>query len=291
MTEAELQSYLLTHFPKENERCEWKEYKQLKHCVSGKAGDDIVSYISAIANMKGGHLVLGVEDQTLRIIGIQNFHSYTAESIKYKLTQDCTNLASENLHIEEHRTSDSNKIIWIIHIPRHQYRLPVYTHKKAWQRVGDSLIELTESRKQAILQEVRVSEDWSAGIIPGAEISDLDSDAIKKARIEFKKRNPKYNTEVDQWSDTKFLDKAKLAIKGKITRTCMILLGKEEEEHFLNSTVKIRWNLKTLDNQDKDFEIFSIPFILAVDEVYKKIRNLKYRYLQEGTLFPDEVLR
>jgi ATP-dependent DNA helicase RecG len=48
---------------------------------------------------------------------------------------------------------------------------------------------------------------------------------------------------------------------------------------------------KTLDNQDKDFEIFSIPLLLSIDEVFKKIRNLKYRYLRDGTLFPDEVLR
>ena len=93
------------------------------------------------------------------------------------------------------------------------------------------------------------------------------------------------------WNNIDFLNKAKLTIKGKITRTALILLGKEESEHYLDSFVKIRWNLKTLDNQDKDFEIFSIPFILSVDEVYKKIRNLKYRYLRDGTLFPDEVLR
>ncbi len=30
---------------------------------------------------------------------------------------------------------------------------------------------------------------------------------------------------------------------------------------------------------------------MSVDEVFKKIRNLKYRYLRDGTLFPDEVLR
>ncbi|HEY6142412.1 MAG TPA: ATP-binding protein, partial [Flavobacterium sp.] len=124
-----------------------------------------------------------------------------------------------------------------------------------------------------------------------ATIEDLDPEAIRKARIEYKKRNPKYSDDVDNWNDVDFLNKAKLTIKGKITRTALILLGKDESEHYLGSSVKIRWNLKTIDNQDKDFEIFSIPFILSVDEVYKKIRNLKYRYLRDGTLFPDEVLR
>jgi len=38
-----------------------------------------------------------------------------------------------------------------------------------------------------------------------------------------------------------------------------------------------------------DYEHFGCPLLLNVDEVFRKIRNLKYRYLQEGTLFPEEV--
>ena len=69
-------------------------------------------------------------------------------------------------------------------------------------------------------------------------------------------------------------------------------MGKEESEHLLvTADAKIRWVLKTLDNQSKDYEIFGIPFLLAVDNVFNKIRNLKYRYLPDGTLFPIEVLR
>ncbi len=291
MTEQELQYYLQQNFPQENEKCEWKEFKNLKHSVSGKVSEDIISYISAIANMKGGHLLAGVEDGTLNIVGIQEFHNYNPINIKLKILSDCPNLSSEGFEIEELRTSDSNKKVWVFHIPRHQFRLPVYAHKKAWQRVNDSLVEMNQARLGAILTEVRPTEDWTAEFISEATIDDLDKQAITKARFEFKKRNPKYREDVDKWDDTRFLDKAKLTIKGKITRTALILLGKDESEHFLGSFVKIRWNLKTLENQDKDFEIFSIPLLLAVDEVYKKIRNLKYRYLRDGTLFPDEVLR
>ena len=60
MKELELQEYLLKRFPKENERCEWKEFKSLKHSVAGNESDDTISYISAIANMQGGHLIIGV---------------------------------------------------------------------------------------------------------------------------------------------------------------------------------------------------------------------------------------
>jgi ATP-dependent DNA helicase RecG len=291
MTEKELHNYLKTNYPIENEKCEWKEFKSLKSAVSGRAGDDIISYVSSIANMQGGNLVIGIQDQTHSVVGIQEFADYSIENIKYRVVGNCPNLNPDLFRVQEFITSDSNKTVWVFHIPKHQFRLPVYAHKKTWQRIDDNLVEMTKARLDAILSQLQVNEDWSKGIVPEATLEDLDSEAIKKARVEFKKRNPKYSDEVENWNDLDFLNKAKFTIKGKITRTALILLGKEESEHYLGSTVKIRWNLKTIDNQDKDFEIFSIPFILSVDEVYKKIRNLKYRYLRDGTLFPDEVLR
>ena len=79
------------------------------------------------------------------------------------------------------------------------------------------------------------------------------------------------------WDDKKFLNKAKVTIKGKITRAALILLGKEESEHFLSpGVIKIRWSLKTGANENKDYEIFSMPMILAVDALFAKVRNIKY---------------
>ena len=69
MTEQELQQYLLSKYPKENEGCEWKEFKNMKNDFNGKEKDDVISYVSALSNMEGGHLVIGVVDQTLEIVG------------------------------------------------------------------------------------------------------------------------------------------------------------------------------------------------------------------------------
>ena len=54
MTNKELQKYLIKRFSVENEQWEWKEFSHLKHAVKGQEGEDFVSYISAISNMKGG---------------------------------------------------------------------------------------------------------------------------------------------------------------------------------------------------------------------------------------------
>jgi ATP-dependent DNA helicase RecG len=291
MNEKELQKFLLKNFSKENESCEWKSWRSLKNAISSRKGDDAISYISAISNMNGGHLVVGVEDKTLEILGIADFADYSIENIKFRIVGNCSNLNSDKFEIQNFVTSDTKKTVWIFCIPKHSFRLPVYAHKKSWQRIGDNLIEMTKDRLDAILNETSPSEDWSSEIISTATILDLDPAAIVEARKQFIVRNPKYTEEIGNWDDAKFLNKAKLTIKGQITRTSLILLGKEESAHFLESSVKILWELRTLNNQIKGGEVFSIPFILAVDEVFTKIRNLKYVHLGINTLFPDEFLR
>ena len=139
MTSKELQQYLLREFPQENARCEWKEMKNLKNTFAGDEKNDIISYVSAMANMEGGHLVIGVQDKTLAIVGTDlSKFNLNAQSAVWKLIEHCTNLSSEGLSIDEYTTEDTHKTVWIIHIPKHLPRRPVYAHKKAWQRVEDS---------------------------------------------------------------------------------------------------------------------------------------------------------
>ena len=69
MTELELHQFLLREYPQENARCEWKEFKNLKHSFCGDEKDDVISDVSARAIMEGGHLVIGVKDKTLEIVG------------------------------------------------------------------------------------------------------------------------------------------------------------------------------------------------------------------------------
>lgn len=291
MTDKDLQAYLQVHYAKENERCEWKNFSTLTHDVSGRKGDDVISYVSAIANMRGGHLVIGVEDKTLNISGIQNFRDYTPENLPARMSGNCTHLITEGLYVESITTTDTGKTVWIIHIPKHAPRKPVIAHKQAWQRIGDSLTKISQEREEAILNEpLHNIEDWSAAIVPDAAIDDLEPKAIAVARENYKNKFPDKAADVDTWDDATFLNKAKVTIKGKITRAAIVLLGKEESEHFISpAEAKIRWLLKDSRGNDKDYQIEACPLLLAVDKIYAKIRNLKYRYLKDGTLFPDEV--
>ena len=234
MTELELQQYLLCEYPQENARCEWKEFKNLKNSFCGDEKDDVISYVSAIANMEGGHLVIGVKDKTLEIVGTDisrltfNGQPANPQSATFKLTEQCTYLSSEGLSIEEFVTDDTQKRVWIIHIPKHLPRRPVLAHKKAWQRIEDSLVELTAERMNVILDEpISGTKDWSAEIVPDVTVEDLDEVAIAKARMMFKKVHSRIPAaEVNAWDVKTFLGKCGLTKNGGITRAVIILLGK-----------------------------------------------------------------
>ena len=50
----------------------------------------------------------------------------------------------------------------------------------------------------------------------------------------------------DKWDDRTFLDRAKLTYDGKITRTTLLLVGKEESAYFLEHISQLVWVLLML---------------------------------------------
>lgn len=291
MQESEIQQYLLRNYPQENAHCEWKEFKNLKNSFCGDKKDDVISYVSAIANMEGGHLVIGVHDKTLDIVGTDTYN-YDRQKAILRLTERCVNLSTEGLDIDEFVTDDTNRKVWVIHIPKHLPKRPVFAHNKAWQRIEDSLVEMTAERMSAILDEPIFSEtDWSAQIVADAMIEDLDEVAIAKARMMFKKVHSRIpEAEVNAWTVETFLSKCGIMKNGGITRAAIILLGKYESAFKLRPAVaQVTWTRRDEKQEVVDYEHFTVPFILTVDEILSKIENLTMREMPGGTLFPDTM--
>ena len=291
MTELELQQYLLREYPQENARCEWKEFKNLKNSFCGDEKNDVISYVSAIANMDGGDLVIGVHDKTLEIVGTDTYN-YDKQKAILRLTERCVNLSTEDLYIDEFITDDTNPKVWLIHIPKHLPKRPVFAHNKAWQRIEDSLVEMTTERMSTILDEPIFSEtDWSAQIVSDATIDDLDEVAIAKARMMFKKVHSRIpEAEVNAWTVETFLSKCGIMKNGGITRAAIILLGKYESAFKLRpAVVQVTWTRRDEKQDVVDYEHFTVPFILTVDEILSKIENLTMREMPGGTLFPDTM--
>ncbi len=287
MTETELIDLIRNGHAREDEGCEWKEFKHLKHAVSGESGADIVSYVSALANMDGGTLFVGVAND-LRIVGIQDFHDYDEANLRLRVLGKCPNLDSEGLRVEVLRTSDTDKTVWAIRVPKHKPRLPVYAHDKAWQRIDHSLVPMRSERLEAILAEVIEAVDWSAAVVEGARFDHLDADALKLAREKFKEkqRGAPFAADIDGWDTRTSLDKAKITIEGRITRTALLLLGKPECVHLLRTPAQITWKLV---GEESAYEHFSPPFLLSTTSVLHRIRNIAFKLFPQNQLLATEV--
>lgn len=271
----------------ENEIVEFKEAKN--DFDSSKLG----KYFSAIsneANLKQkeyGWLIFGVEDKKHQIVGTQYRSTpKSLESVKGEISRKTTEQIS---FIEIYELKQEGKRVLMFQIPAAPKGIPIAFGGHYYTRNGEELVPLHIEKIERIRKQSFL-EDWSAEVVEEATINDLNPTAIALARNNFKNKYPDMAKEVEIWDDITFLNKAKLTIKGKITRTALILLGESEAEHFLSpADIKIRWKLVNRDNQDLDYEIFEMPLLLSVEKAFAKVRNLKYRYLQDGTIFPTEV--
>ena len=160
----------------------------------------------------------------------------------------------------------------------------------AYGRDGESLKPLNQSKQDEIRRQTP-EPDWSAEIISDATIDDLDEVAIAKARKMFKKVHSRIPAEeVNRWSTEEFLSKCELMVNGKLTRAAIILLGKMFSDSKLRPAVaEVTWTLRDEKQDVVDYEHFSVPFILTVDEILAKIHNLTLREMPGGTLFPDTM--
>lgn len=276
----------LLAMPGENELVEFKEAK------NQYGFDKIGQYFSALsneANMKGKErawLVFGVKND--RTVVGSNFREnrLALDSLKGEIAAKTT---SGITFVEIHEVLHGGRRIVMLEIPSAPKGVPIAFEGHYYGRNGESLSPLNLEEIERIRAQA-TQEDWSAVIVPEADIDDLDEEAIQVARRNFKNKFPDKSADLDGWGTATFLNKARLTIKGKVTRTALLLLGKEESEHFLApADAKIRWLLKDSKGNDRDYALFGMPLLLAVDKVYSKIRNLKYRYIREGTLFPEET--
>lgn len=289
MTTDEAKDILLSLLSMSSET-ECLEFKKAENNIHF---DDIGEYFSAIsneANLKQkdfGWLILGVDDKHNMVGTNYRKEGQSLNNLKFEIAQHTT----MRVTIEEIYELDmSGKRVIMLSIPAAPEGIPIAWKGHWYGRDHESLVPLNIGELEQIRRQAK--KDWSAQICPDATIDALDKEAIQKARNQFKIKNPNLAEEVNKWNDGVFLNKAKVTIDGKITRTAIVLLGKPESTHYFSpAQAQITWILKDERNIEKDYEHFYPPFILNTDVALWKIRNLKYRYLPDGTLFPMEVLQ
>ncbi len=275
----------------ENFEDEVVEFKEAKTNYSFK---DIGKYFSALGNeanirdRKEAWLIFGVTNKK-EIIGTE----YRKDGSLQRLKKEIVIGTNERLtFMEIYELELEGKRIVAFQIPPALRGIPTTWNGAAYAREDESTCPLPMDKVDLIRSQVGV--DWSKEIIENADMDDLDPEAVNYARTLFikKQKASKKSTEMlEKMSDIEILNKAGLLIKGKVTNTALILLGKEESLYLFDGFIpRITWTLYNGDGSAKAYEHFDMPLLLAVDKTYAKIRNEKYRYIAgQQTLFPDEV--
>lgn len=256
--------------------------------------DDLGKYFSALsneANLRGldfAWLIFGYDERKHEIVGTSYKNGEGAiNNLKHDFSQHTTDGQTfrEIVPIEV-----EGKRILMFKIPSSPRNIVMKWKGIAYGRDGESLKPLNQSKQDEIRRQTP-APDWSAEIVPDATIDDLDEVAIAKARKMFKKVHSRIPAEeVNRWSTEEFLSKCELMVNGKLTRAAIILLGKMFSDSKLRPAVaEVTWTIRDEKQDVVDYEHFSVPFILTVDEILAKIHNLTLREMPGGTLFPDTM--
>lgn len=270
---------------------EWVEFKEAKTTFDTEKLGEYFAALSNEANLKGqpcGWLIFGVEDKAPRkIVGSQYKADRAALDLMKKHVADQTSQRLTFREIYELQVQGCRVLMF--EIPAAPPGVPTSWKGHYFGRDGESLGALNAEEYERIRAQA-VRQDWSAQVIDGATLGDLDADAVAFARAQFVKKNPKHIDDASAWDVATFLNKAKICIGGRVTRAALLLLGRADAAHFLSPAVaELSWRLNDASGTMRDYEHIGLPFLFAGDAVLKKIRNLKVRHMPGGSLFPEEV--
>lgn len=268
------------------------EVVEFKEASNSYPTSDIGKYFSALsneANLKGadaGWLVFGVRNKSRTVVGSDyRIAPEHLQSLKQQIAEgaDPTTTFRNIYEI----TVDGHRVV-LMEIPPAPRGIPIAWQGHYFARAGESLSPLGLAKQDEIRAQT-LDSDWSAQVVDGATLDDLDPQAVERARRDFalKHQNRIDAEEVRGWPVATLLDRAKVTQRGQVTRTALLLLGRPESAYLLSPhPAQITWKLV---GQETAYEHFGPPFLLSTSQLYQRIRNIQLRLLPDDELLPHEV--
>lgn len=267
----------------------------------------IGEYISALANTAAllGHerawMVWGVDDGNHAVSGT-SFDPFRRkaqgnQSLTIWLQVMSEPRADFAFHEVEH--PQGRVVMLEIHPAR---SAPVAFRHVRYIRIDSHKVRLSDhaDKEARLWAQLGLKEDWSGECVQGATLDDLDADAVSMARLRFTDflvrgepdaaRHDAIRAEAAGWNVSTLLNKARITKQGRVTRSALLLLGKDEAAHFLSPVdAKVSWILRDAGNDTRTSQPFGIPLLLNTERAFARIRNITLDHMPDGTLFPTPV--
>lgn len=235
------------------------EPKERRRCVLG--------YIVALANEKGGRLVLGMEDAYPHQVAGSDFAQGKVGAFEDEVY--------ERLHIRvrtEELFDEHNNRVLVINVPSRPIGKALRFEGVPLMRVGESLREMDDAEYFSIISEQ--DPDFSARICEGLTIEDLDPSAVQKMResiFDNRKKNSIFTIPLKQLlRDLLLIDD-----DGKLKYAALLLLGKEEAitKYLPQANVVIEYRNSHSQVRYAARQEYRLPLFIAIDKIWDYINQ------------------
>ena len=233
------------------------DLRDCRHCVLG--------YVVALANEKGGRLVLGMADARP--------HGVVGSDFAKNETGNLENEIYERLHIRvrtEELYDDKQRRVLVINVPSRPIGKALRFEGVPLMRVGESLREMDDAEYFSIISEQ--DPDFSSRICQGLTIDDLDTEAIKKMRkliVDKQKRTDASTVPLNQLlKDLLLIDD-----DGNLKYATLLLLGKSEviNRYLPQANVVIEYRNSQSQVRYSARQEYRLPLFIAIEKIWEYI--------------------
>ena len=268
---------------KEIERLEFKEAK------SDFGFENLYKYMVALANERGGQLVLGMTDKIpRRVVGTRAFTNL--EDLKMRAYE----ALKMRLEIEEVKHPEGR--VLICDVPSRPTGVPLHYKGNFYMRSGESVVGMSIDAIDKIRDESR--PDFSAQVCVGLRLDELSVEAIGELAKMWS--DAAKNPAIRQLDSQQLLRDAELLTDDGLTYAALILLGTPEAvgKHLAAAEVVFEYRSSEVAGASPVRENFRKGFFLFRDEIWKfvNLRNERQPFRRELAnayvpMFNEEVVR
>lgn len=242
---------------------------------------DLPDYCAALANERGGKLILGVNNERI-VVGTKAFiGTYN------RLSNELLDKLGIRVDVEELNHPQGRVLIF--HVPsrptgniikssgRHTYPM----------RAGESLVEMDTGTLKRLLNETQ--PDFTAEIVEGLSLDDLSPSAIQLLKEKWAKKSQR--ADYLDFDTEKTLRNLGLRTENGISHAALLLVGKSDaiRKHLPDAEIIFEWRNNPKQTHHDFRKNWRDPFVEIDDEVWKIINDHNIRIpFQEG-FFQREV--
>ena len=187
--------------------------------------DDFLKIISSFANLEGGELFIGIDDEG-NVIGVKQSKNLM-EVIPNKISGKLGIIPSVKLEKKDKQD--------VIHIEINPSSVPISYNGKFYVRSGSTTRELRDNELAHFLI-TKMGRTWDDFIEERTSIEDIDYDTVERFKRLAMDRIPSISMEKDCKT---VLEKLDLISNGKVKRAAVLLFGKKPQKCYFHANVRI----------------------------------------------------